>query len=52
MTVKINVSIASATYSYRPNEVVELDDATATKWIANGICDAVPTPKKTNKKGQ
>jgi hypothetical protein len=35
-TVIMNVSIASADWSYQPMEVVELEDSLADAWIAAG----------------
>jgi hypothetical protein len=42
MKVRILQSIASPTFSYRMNEVTELDDELAAAWMSSGICEAVP----------
>ncbi|MEW5921572.1 MAG: hypothetical protein AB1796_11635 [Bacillota bacterium] len=41
--VKILVGIASATWSYAPGEVVELESGLAKAWIAAGIAGEIDT---------
>lgn len=40
-TVRMKVSIASADWSYQVDQVVELDDELAEKWIAVGHAEPV-----------
>jgi hypothetical protein len=59
--VKILQSIAGPDVSFRPGQIVTLDDVLAGKWIKTGICKEEPaeepaaptendTPKKARKK--
>lgn len=41
MTVRVLVSIAGVSFSYAPDDVVELEKAEAQRWIAAGIAEAV-----------
>lgn len=45
MKVRMLVSMASATWSAQPQQVVEVDSTEARKWIASGL--AAPVPKST-----
>lgn len=41
MTVRVLVSIAGVSFSYAPDDVVEIDETEARRWIAAGIAEAV-----------
>jgi hypothetical protein len=43
--VRMLVSLASATWSAQPQQVVEVDSIEAEKWIRSGL--AAPVPKNT-----
>lgn len=44
--VKFNVSIASATFSYKPGDEVLIDSELAKAWEASGVCSIVPVEAK------
>ena len=44
MKVRILTSIASATWSYGPGEIVDMPDEQATTWIKSGL--AAPADEK------
>ena len=50
MRVKMQVSIASSTWSYQPGQVVDIDDEKARTWIKNGHAERVaPGTPLTNR---
>jgi hypothetical protein len=60
LKVKINVSIASASWSYYPGQIVDLPDEMAKTWVKSGIAEVVddgaeadnPSGKRAGKSGR
>lgn len=48
--VKMNVSIASAGWSYYPGQIVDLDDETAQAWDNCGHCTIIEAGEKDDSK--
>lgn len=44
MKVKMKVSIASADFSYAPEQIVEIDEKLAKVWSEVGHCEIVEEP--------
>lgn len=46
MKIKILVSIAGSSFSYKPGDEPTIDDKEAERWIAGGIAEKIAAPKK------
>lgn len=44
MKVKMKVSIASADFSYAPEQIVEIDEKLAKVWSEVGHCEIIEEP--------
>lgn len=50
MKVKILVSIAGSNFSYRPGQIVDLDEKEAKRWIKADVAEKAPAKKKAEAK--